>query len=332
MTQRIYTDRSRVISWQRCNRARYLNYHQDGVGIQPSKTPLPLAVGGAVHAGLEVLLRDGQAFLNAHPSAAQPVEFGTGGWSTIEEKAVAAAVADLAEHRGALELDLAESTAQSDAAATQDANAQFAQQLAGSIGMTVEEAGLALQPADPSARAREWDEWLWSEQSALVEGMVRAYARRRLRPLLEEFEVLEVEREGEWLLSVQPHCIHTDENDHQACGRCGFGPQVNADFDAPCYELWFMSRPDALLRSRSDNSLYLLSYKTAATWDVRKARDAERDMQGLSEGIEVERRLAEWWEQIHVTEASTIRIDDASPTMIAYLRSLSAPPRILGIR
>ena len=67
------------------------------------------------------------------------------------------------------------------------------------------------------------------------------------------------------------------------------------------YESRFMSRPDALLRSRADNSLYILSYKTAATWDIRKARDAEHDMQGLREGVEVERRLREWWEELQVS-------------------------------
>jgi hypothetical protein len=44
------------------------------------------------------------------------------------------------------------------------------------------------------------EKFLETEQRALIEAMVRAYARRRLQPLLEEFEALEVEREGEWLL------------------------------------------------------------------------------------------------------------------------------------
>ena len=48
---------------------------------------------------------------------------------------------------------------------------------------------------DAERSVREYEAYLMAEQSALVEGMVRAYARRRLRPLLEEFEVLEVERE-----------------------------------------------------------------------------------------------------------------------------------------
>jgi hypothetical protein len=58
-----------------------------------------------------------------------------------------------------------------------------------------------------------------------------------------------------------------------------------------------MSRPDALLLERDTRQLYLLSFKTAATWDIRKERDAGHDMQGLSEGVEVERRLSEWWQK-----------------------------------
>src|SRR6266478_9855252 len=76
---------------------------------------------------------------------------------------------------------------------------------------------------------------------------------------------------------------------------------------------------------------------TAAQWDVRKARDAEHDMQGLSEGVEVERRLAEWWPLAQATDQQWLHDlklapQSISPAMLTYLRSLPAPPRILGIR
>jgi hypothetical protein len=135
--------------------------------------------------------------------------------------------------------------------------------------------------------------------------------------LLEEFEVLEVEREGDWELA---HRYQTDlDNEGNPSGTDN-------------WELRFMSRPDALLRSRADNSLYILSFKTAATWDVRKARDAEHDMQGLSEGVEVERRLGEWWGEIHAGMIEAGSKDDSYNRMFNWLRSLPAPPRILGIR
>jgi hypothetical protein len=206
----IYTDRSRTETFQHCPRERWLRYHEGNVGLEPARKPLPLGVGGAIHKGLERLLL-----------------------GDSEDMAVAAALTNFADFRGALAVDTAEA---------------------------------ADRGVISASAATEADEWLWQEQSALVEGEVRAYARipalfgKGLKHLLEQFDVLEVEREGEWELDAN---------------------------------LVFMSRPDALLRSRADNSLYLLSYKTASQWDVRKARDAEHDMQGLSEGVEVERRLGE---------------------------------------
>jgi hypothetical protein len=286
MTRIVWTDRSRIESYQSCARKRWLEYHEASTGIQPQRKPLALCVGGSVHVGLEHLLL-----------------------GESEDSAVTAALADFSQHQAALALDTTEEAA----LATPDPAA-----LATQLASTALDLGMA--PSDPSLvalmeqhgnAAKEFDGWLYKEQAALVEGMVRAYARRRLAPLLAEFEVLEVEREGDWEL---------------ASGYLGS--------DDP-YSLCFMSRPDALLRSRTDNSLYLLSFKTAATWDIRKARDAEHDMQGLSEGVEVERRLGEWWNELyhepeqHKMICQALGISDAT---YKYLTSLPAPPRILGIR
>lgn len=246
-----YVDRSRYETGQRCLRARLYEYSAEGTGIQSARKPLPLAVGGAVHVGLAALLM-----------------------GAPEHAAVIDALTDLSRYAGRLERDATERAA-SDLPVADDAAVMRAQ-LAGSLGLTVEEAGLSEDIDRLAERAaqgrRDADEWLWREQSALVEGMVRVYARRRLSVLLKEFEVLEVEREGTWTLH------DPDEIDHLV---------------GDSYDIQFMSRPDALLRERSTGGLYLLSYKTAASWDVRKARDAEHDMQGLSEAVEVERRRGE---------------------------------------
>jgi hypothetical protein len=290
MTRIVYTDRSRIESYQRCNRLRYLEYSEGGIGIQPMKKPLPLVVGGSVHKGLETLLRHAM---------------GPAGNSGIqEESAVAAALADFSLHKSALALDTTEAAAMTPA---EGFDAQVAAQ-ARELGMSADDPAVAELFQRQRNAAAEFDSWLYAEQASLVEGMVRAYARRRLRPLLEEFEVLEVEREGDWLLA--------NLNNYQAYGH----EQV--------VEIRFMSRPDALLRSRADNSLYILSYKTAATWDIRKARDAEHDMQGLSEGVEVERRLGAEWSL--AKEGG--RTNSVSDEVWRYLRDLPAPPRILGIR
>ena len=82
MTRTIYVDRSRVECYQHCPRERFLRYHQSGVGLEPSRKPLPLAVGGSVHVGLACLLMGDN-----------------------EDSAVAAAIADLGQYRNALAVD-----------------------------------------------------------------------------------------------------------------------------------------------------------------------------------------------------------------------------------
>ena len=257
----IYTDRSRIETAQRCLRLRFLSYHQDGIGIEPASKPLPLALGGAFHVGAENLLL-GRA----------------------EDEAVAAAIADLGRYRGKLALDgieaieLAKTAARPPAKDAEESLADQLQATADSLGLALDDPLLAdLHYHSPSrSGAQQFDDYLWQEQSALVEGLVRAYARRRLRPLLEEFEVLEVEREGTWKLGQRVYEEHVAGASHTTHGS-----------------IVFCSRPDALLRSRLDHGLYLLSFKTAASWDYRKEKDAQHDAQGLSEGIDVERRLGE---------------------------------------
>lgn len=287
MTTTIYTDRSRIETMQHCERERWLRYHEGprGLGITSVAKPLPLAVGGAVHAGLAHLLT----------ACSDPQN--QSGADAIEVEAVAAALADFAQYAGRLEL------------------------------ATDEQAAMTL-PDDPDLRRQmeggktAYDDYLYHEQAALIEGLVRAYARRRLRPLLEEYEVLEVEREGTWQLVNVPHFVH-----HETGGPFGRGYME----DGPNgYEIVFMSRPDALLLNRRSRSLELLSYKTAASWDVRKARDAEHDMQGLSEAIEVEQRLGEWWRVIH--DCSGEVISKAGLRMTEFLAHSAAPPRILAVR
>lgn len=298
-----YVDRSRIEATQHCARERWLRYEQDGTGIEPLRKSIYLIVGGSVHVGLAVLLQQGQiAYAGGHTEPAV--------WRIVEEAAVAAALADFAlVSATGIEPPPDEALAM----ATLTPIADLQSQLESSLGQPAPEIAADLARRVEGQR-NEFDAYLQVEQAALVEAMVRAYARRRLRPLLAEFEVLEVEREGTWTLVNYDDLV------------AGHAHSVlRTDVDG----IVFMSRPDALLRERSTNALHLLSYKTAASWDVRKARDAERDMQGLSEGIEVERRLGEWWHVIHnETDASRAWPD----AMGDYLRALDAPPRILAVR
>lgn len=344
----VRVDRSRVEAFQRCNRLRWLEYHQSGTGIVSAKKPLPLAVGGSVHEGLAHLLRLGQqAWDSAGGWDMIPAEF----LQQVEDGAANIALADFALHRGTLALDTTELAGQQAGITTPDD--ALRQDLAASVGLSVDDAGLAGLMRQAGQGAAQFDEYLWAEQSALVEAMVRAYSRRRLRPLLEQYEVLEVEREGEWELARwhdyededfghafgDTYIKPDDENEayYYKCGRCGYELMEDSTPDEHCPEgptlrvLKFMSRPDALLRDRTDNSLYILSFKTAASWDIRKARDAQHDMQGLSEGVEVERRLGEWWGLAHSTSPVDLPKGE-NKSMWEWLHALPAPPRILGIR
>lgn len=52
-----YIDRSRILSYLRCPRERWLNYHFNGTGITSGQLRVPLGTGTHVHAGLEALLK-----------------------------------------------------------------------------------------------------------------------------------------------------------------------------------------------------------------------------------------------------------------------------------
>lgn len=305
-----YTDRSRILQHQRCPRSRYEGYDRLGSGIATISKPLPLAVGGGVHAGIEVLLRGAQHALWTYPGTLEDAmgvlfEHKINGQTMareLEEEAVAAALKDFNQYT-ALEVDTTELFEMG------QPRSDEGERIAKTLGLAEDDPQVIALRQQVGTGWTKFDTFLKREQQALVEALVRAYARRRLRPLLEEFEVLEVEREGQWQLHF------SDDG------------QPNE------FEVLFMSRPDALLRERISNQLFILSLKTAATWDIRKERDAGHDMQGLSEGVEVERRLGEWWDSLQRHKVINTAVGkDPSAAMVHYLSKLSAPPRIHAIR
>jgi hypothetical protein len=293
----VRTDRSRIIQFQRCPRSRWLGYHQDSTGLSSATTPLPLAVGSSVHEGLAELLRLASASPDYNPAipatTVHPTEL------SIENSAVLVALTDFSQYKRAIELPTAETAETTIEPADEAERARMAEEFP----------DLVKRYADAK---EQFQDYLYLEQASLVEAMVRAYARRRLRPLLEQYEVLEVEREGEWVLSDYVADDLAHEN-----GADGMG------------QLLFMSRPDALLLYRESRQLVLLSFKTVSTWDIRRQRDAEHDMQGLSEGVEVERRLAEWHSAL---QHGLPTPEQLSPAMDKYLSECTDAPRILAVR
>lgn len=374
--QIIRTDRSRVQSYQRCKRLRYWEYSGGaaGIGITPIKLSIHLVIGLCFHAGAAMLLRESQAWLNsAAPeqldqrlaslfdrpdgSLAAPIR-------AIEDQAVAETLAVLRETTAhGIQLDDQElleaapiqvaSTGVGGApvrggdTAIQIDFSDFSEVLTGPTvaavapaSVVLDDQALAQIEIANTRRAQGLDDYLLAEISALVEGMVRAYARRRLRPLLEQFEVLEVEREGEWklaefngpdYLSPCPVCGTEDPERHS--------PECDG---YSAYQINFMSRHDGLLLNWQTQQLYLLSYKTTGSWDRRKASDAETDMQGLSEAIDVENRLAEAWKIVQMPAIRVAANESNFATRLAeltettrtldWLLTQPEPPRVLGVR
>lgn len=103
-----------------------------------------------------------------------------------------------------------------------------------------------------------------AEQECLFEGLIRAWAIRRLPQILEEYDILEVEQEEVF------------EN---------FSPLVT-----------WLGKADALYKRKSDGAIIVDSAKTASTYPEVTERNILHDMQGISEWVAVEDRLKRWWE------------------------------------
>lgn len=88
------------------------------------------------------------------------------------------------------------------------------------------------------------------EQMAIAEGLVRGWWAKNGERFLNDFDVIEVEKEG----------------------RAGLGEGV-----------WLMFRPDALVREKMSGDLYVISWKTASSFGVFTTRTIEHDMQSMSE-------------------------------------------------
>jgi hypothetical protein len=359
MATKFFTDRSRTETYQRCPRQRYWEYMQPNgtgtPGIVPVRKSLALVVGGCVHEGLAVLLWEGQKLKYEMENGKQEAA-GVGTlWFLNEQKAVNAGV-------GAFNMILADTKLELDAREQAELTEVVKLAVTEPVVDFSAEFGLSQEQTrklvEPNRSAELQEQYLVTEQRNLVEALIRAYSRRRLLPLLEEFEVLEVEREGDWLLS---EWRASSEICHRPFAIDSLGPRYYCSkpigHDGSCEtenerlaipktvhldsELWWMSRPDALLRHKVTNDLQIMSFKTTGAWDVRKERDALRDMQGLSEGVEVERRLADWWERMQTgkvlhgdAEFSRMLHDvaDIPGPIIDYLMVLAAPPRISAIR
>lgn len=183
------TDRSRILTYQTCPRARYLGYHFNGLGLAPTSFSVPLQTGTQIHHGLELLLSG---------------------------------------------VDVDEACA--------DAVRLYRSDAEGYLG---------IQGVDPANYT-----YTINEQAALTEALIRVYSIKQLPKLLEEYEIIAMEKEYELKL---------------ASG------------------LTLMVRVDGLLKKKSDGELYVLSFKTDTGANLQqRIEDARHDLQGLTEPYAVE--------------------------------------------
>lgn len=214
------TDRSAILSFQKCGRDRYYSRHFQGKGLEKVRKSLPLVFGAAFHEGSENLLLD---------------------------KGVESAV-----NRALLYLNLAFSVE----------------------GVDLEEKQTL---------------YAVEEQKAIAEGLLRAWWIAKGKRFLEDFEVLEVEKEGRATLagSKVQWCDHCAAQSTAAafCGQCGNALSSPIE-DVPSLVLMF--RPDALVRERLTGDLYIVSWKTASTFGQYTLNSIATDMQSMSEvwGVE----------------------------------------------
>jgi hypothetical protein len=152
----------------------------------------------------------------------------------------------------------------------------------------------------------EAESFVFQEQRALVEALVRLGVRRVIPRLKEIYDVLEVERLDKRLL-----------------------------YEDDTVSITWRSVTDALLRKKDDGDLYLLSWKSCA--EVPTDSDARIDMQGVSEAWAIQERLEQLWTSAQWVKTNVVSEADQElrfklhPSMNA-VKDLEAPPRIRGVQ
>lgn len=151
--------------------------------------------------------------------------------------------------------------------------------------------------------------YIITEQCALVEAFIRAFAIRILPDILNRFKVVDVEREE----------------------------QVTVG------SLVMQGRIDLILEEISTSDLYIISFKTAAQWDRRQEKANEHDNQGLSETWILEERLKaqnnELANIVHTMDSVLLdseskypkQVIDASEKYLKYLEKFRKPEKIMGV-
>lgn len=160
----------------------------------------------------------------------------------------------------------------------------------------VKSVGLALDPEEDAS-------YVYYEQAALVEALIRAYAVFVLPQVLDRFVVVDVEREE------------------------------HATFSIPGFTLNFLARVDGILLDKTTGEIFVLSLKTAKEWGKKEDDSARHDMQGLSETRTVEQRLAKWQAACdeHGSRVLTGELSIDVPQWFWDRYTAGAPPTVSGV-
>lgn len=163
------------------------------------------------------------------------------------------------------------------------------------------------------------------EQECLFEGLIRAWAIRRLPQILAEYDILEVEQEEVYE---------------------GFSPIVT-----------WLGKADAMYRRKSDGKIILDSAKTASMFPEVAERNILHDMQGISEWVAANDRLERWWRDTQAIKGNVFHwfrtisdeyaFDDQVPEWFIekikkdeksaveyweWLMNLSEPPQVYAVQ
>lgn len=143
--------------------------------------------------------------------------------------------------------------------------------------------------------------FVFNEQKALIEALIRVYYKIQLPLILQEYEVLEVEKEILFPLIENkdyqcPSCdnynCHLYKGDYY-CDTCLDTRMIKLPED-----ITLMSKPDAILRDKSTGGLVVYSLKSSSSWNDTNEKQNKYDDQGISELIATEYLLGEEVEAI----------------------------------
>jgi hypothetical protein len=171
------------------------------------------------------------------------------------------------------------------------------------------------------------------EQCALIEYCIRVFAIFRLPTFLEFYEILEVEVEDIYHFKKPLICNDCDFRfeDFQfreklSCPNCG-----SLDISNP-----FQIKADGLLRNRVNNSLVILSFKTASGFMAKTERDILHDMQGVSEWVGILDRINYYYDKMMQNKG--VAIVEVTPSNLSLLRFIAycieqnIKPEISGVQ